>query len=579
MKNVKCHVWIPRLVVLLSLALLGCTENDTDNVLSNPQLINIDPSKPPPHGYVQFNAIGLGASGKTTLLQIVTLKAIEVPGSPEVPAVIDETSGEVITEAIPEIPSEYFMPDFNQEGAVENPTRRGFVFSGWSSTSTKANGNIADKKAAGDPIKFSETGGLRVYAIWDVDGEDTTFNHALEILSEIESGSGAIAYTEDFAVSNGEGFDLSYLAAVSALREALFGEELTQPVEVEGVDEEGNPLTEDIFFISYDFDAIIEATNTVKAMKNDPAVNKGADGLSTIISIASIASKNTKVSPPLPSGYRAQTILINRDGEYEFDLYGASGGHIWSRNNATSTGGKGAHLTKKLSLSAGTVVTVKVGQEGAGTATYDEETHSFSKIEQGYQNRHAGGFGGGPGGAGGSSYGDFTAGGSGGGGATEVVVNGVREIVAGGGGGAAQSAKIDGRWPGLDGGDADTNGYRRGPIPTTGVLIQNGGTFLKILNGYYYGIVPSSTASTTDYIQGGSGGAGADGEAGDTGRGYEGTGGGGGGYVGGAAHKAPNLDNTSSGAGGKSYPLDARVGLNNFYGDGKITVKYIGPKK
>ncbi|GHT49792.1 hypothetical protein FACS1894102_4820 [Spirochaetia bacterium] len=531
----------------------------------------------------------------------------------------------------------YLMPEFQDKPAPGNIKRAGFILKGWSK----------EKQSSGDPgngvkaqliqtpvaavvdenndvitpaIEADELEGLdedhpiyKVYAYWEKDPDIFTTPPVIS--------NNQFQYEQDYAISTGDGLNATLKAAIDLLTSKQKGTTKTEEVEVEGFDEEGNPLTEEITYKEFDIDAIIAAKVALETLLEDPAMLanlSASDGLPTEVSISSKAPANAKntSAAALEAGYREQTLLVHKPGVYEFDVYGASGGHIFSKSGASTTGGKGAHVKHELTIAAAdTVVTIKVGQEGWGSAIFTdvtEETIDLPEDQQvkgpkrlikktvytdegalpswsilssvTYGTGHRGGW---PnGGTGGPSW-DGYSGGNGGGGSTDIIINGVREIVAGGGGGSAQSSWLqpDDIWPGLDGGDADANGYYRGGLPTNATLIENGGTYLKKgINGRYYGVVPAYTSSTYEYNQGAAfdaspiPGKGANGVGGGA---AEGTGAGGGGYVGGAARSSYTAGTSSSGAGGTSYPRASRtdstadLGLNPIYGDGHVTVKYL----
>jgi uncharacterized repeat protein (TIGR02543 family) len=282
-----------------------------------------------------------------------------------------------------------------------------------------------------------------------------------------------------------------------------------------------------------------------------------------------------------------QSVTVMNSGIYEIELWGASGGHIWSKNDKTALGGKGGWTKGSVRLNAGDVLKFYVGQEGYGTAVYNGS--SFSKITNfsaegagaSYVGGHRGGWNGG--GNGGSSYGGDYAGGSGGGGATDVRYVGTysvnkndagtysqRIMAAAGGGGAAQSASYNSGWPGLAGGDAGANGIRKGNVQTGGA--RPGGTSAQASISFGDG-------SATSGSQIGVGGNGANGGS----AAYEGPGGGGGGWYGGESISTlRGTEYTSSGAGGSSHigtefeSAGRDSGLNQAFGNGKASIRYIG---
>jgi hypothetical protein len=348
------------------------------------------------------------------------------------------------------------------------------------------------------------------------------------------------------------------------------------------------PLVEEISYIAFDFQEIFATKNKLTKMLNDPMYQFGNFVTSTL-------------TFNFVSDYKSITIATT--GKYEIELWGASGGHLWSKNDLTAPGGKGAYVKGTKQFNAGDVIKVYVGGEGSGSAIINEAGSLASRtpgvIETG--GKMGGWNGGGRGGNSNPAY----PGASGGGGATDIRYVGTynagvtnkrykagaeseRIIVAAGGGGAAQAAVIGSGWPGIRGGNAGEPGARRGPPTTTQGYTYNGATHnrLYLYGTMYYGMVDgpqpgknhSGTTPAPDGlgdITTGTGGNGANNNSGAA----EGAGGGGGGWRGGGAQQGGyDVYWTSSGAGGVSYIDTAFTGtsstLSDIYGSGKAIIRW-----
>ncbi|MDR2521696.1 MAG: InlB B-repeat-containing protein [Spirochaetaceae bacterium] len=448
------------------------------------------------------------------------------------------------------------------------PVRNNYVFAGW--TYTKAG---KTKTFTGGGVDSN----LTVTAKWVAKDNAQTIlneydNSAAETNDKMTSGG---AYQDDFVVGSGDytgplqGADAARelkekLELASQLRQ---GTTTTQTVQVEGG-------SQTITITEYDYAALNLVKQEIEdLLENNPAIR------------GTFAATEHSLNY---TGSR-QSVTVMNGGVYEIELWGASGGHIWSKNDKTALGGRGGYTKGRVRLNAGDVLKFYVGQEGFGTARYNGG--SFQKITNfsaegagvGYQSGHKGGWNGG--GKGGASYGGDYAGGSGGGGATDVRFVGTysankndagtfaqRIMAAAGGGGAAQSASYNGGWPGLAGGNAGANGIRKGNVQTGGAR-AGGLSALAALD--LTGGVKTSGSKLGD------GGNAANGSSGAA---YEGPGGGGGGYYGGESiATTPSTEFTSSGAGGSSW-IDASrftgdawrvIDLNSSLGNGRAKIKYV----
>lgn len=142
-------------------------------------------------------------------------------------------------------------------------------------------------------------------------------------------------------------------------------------------------------------------------------------------------------------GYTGEpkTVDITADGEYQFELYGASGGGNTTYNNPV--GGKGGYVKATVPLKKGDKVYIYVGGQGETvTRGIDQEQNYVAK----------GGYNGGGNGSGSA--------GSGGGGASDIRLNGTaigdRILVAGGGGGNGR----DSNYQQSKGGQTSIAGYQ-----------------------------------------------------------------------------------------------------------------------
>ncbi|MDR2601699.1 MAG: InlB B-repeat-containing protein [Spirochaetaceae bacterium] len=454
----------------------------------------------------------------------------------------------------------------------ENPSKTGYLFTGW--------------KKTGDSRWFTGAGvdsNFTVNAVW---AASSLSQEILQEFDEAMSEAGARmtaggAYDDHFLVGSGvytgppDGKDLA---------EALMNRLSLAAALRRGVEKRAEANTESgletIYWTEYDYAAMNAVKQEIEDIINDPSYRPGT-----------FAS----TEQTLHYSGALQSVTVMNGGLYEIELWGASGGNVWSSNQKTALGGKGAYTKGGIRLNAGDVLKFYVGGSGFGTASYDTSGAFFSKIKNypnsgaaAYEKGHNGGWNGG--GRGGDAYVSASgyAGGGGGGGATDVRFAGTYEagvtnkeafspplssriMVAGGGGGAAQSAGIDNNtsWPGLAGGDAGKPGVRKGGL-TSGGARAGGQSAQAPLQ------LPQGSATSGSYA--GTGGQGASGSS----SAYEGTGGGGGGYYGGESINVLGaVDYTSSGAGGSSYIDDSRftserkIDINPAFGDGKASIRFI----
>ncbi|GMO44908.1 MAG: hypothetical protein Ta2B_26010 [Termitinemataceae bacterium] len=365
------------------------------------------------------------------------------------------------------------------------------------------------------------------------------------------------------------------------------------------MDAEGNikdppvPIKEISSYIAYDVPAIEAMRTKLAGFKANPDYH-----------FVNFAPK----SAVIPADKKMHSVTITEDGIYEIELYGGSGGHIWTASGNTTFGGKGGHVKGQVRLTAGSVLKFTVGTAGEGKAMYDPDRKIFIQIPD---NPGEGGWGkaaGWPnGGKGGDGYNRGFVGAAGGGGSTNVYVLGTnaadrqkgdlsrdkvkpalteRIAVAGGGGGAAQVADIGGNYTtfaSLRGGNAGERAIRRGDSATSNS--NNQFLFTVVTQDkktWYYGVYYDGTLNAN--------GNGSNGTNVPQMNGAEGRGGGGGGYAGGISPPGSGgYPNTGSGGGGTNYlnglfinpaPFVLNTekndnGIADYYGDGKATIKYV----
>ncbi|GMO31747.1 MAG: hypothetical protein Ta2F_07400 [Termitinemataceae bacterium] len=467
-----------------------------------------------------------------------------------------------------------------------------------------------------DGILTAKTSGSYVTfkAVYVMSDELQTAGEDLEHeIVELTSGSDTDTYVDEYLVGSGllDGENdliaqrrAELVAAITEANALIAGHLQQVDIETEALqtDDEGNIITgpddeplhviEHVSYVTYDAAAINNALVRLREMKESG--NYAFDNF----------VPREATIPAMKSENDYHSVTIATTGNYEIELYGASGGHLWSTNNRTALGGKGGHVKGIVALNAGDVLKFHVGSAGAGTAAYDAGSGEFAKLYTAaadIQGAKAGGFNGGGGGGAGvtNSSSLIVSSGSGGGGATDVRKIGSynkgvntgqttpgaadkRIMVAGGGGGAAQSAGVSigggaQTWPGIRGGNAGESGIIRNAVKSQAAKPDDYMYFFTSGTAtVWYGTYNTNeTAGTADGV----------GETGITGviangNGWEGRGGGGGGYVGGAAHTVNALvDYTASGGGGSNYvgtgtssPIDE---LSDYYGDGKASIKFV----
>jgi hypothetical protein len=504
------------------------------------------------------------------------------------------------------------------------------AFSGWN---TAYDGSGVTLNIGG---VLPQSGGApvgKIYAQWVNTSGEAAFDALAAIVTQIQNelqSASASAYSDEFVVGSGSN------AAASA-ESTTFMDELNvllgeAALLLAGTQNSATVTTdqgpETIYWTEYDYPLIAAKHTAINEKKQDPLYAAALD-----MGGFAPAQMNLAYTGDV------QSVTIAVAGNYEIDAYGASGGHVWSGNGATATGGKGGHVIGTVNLTAGTVLKVRVGGEGYGTAILNQNVTppSFAAktvyTDEGASGRdasHKGGYNGG--GNGGSSYGGSShAGGSGGGGATDIrllaapysngnnnyqngVLNNVngdtneglnrRIIVAAGGGGAAQggAGSGSGPWPGLPGGNAGENGIIRGSNTS-----NINGKYLWHDTAGYYGLqeandgyqppraginsearspISSGYGGQTSGTQLGTGANGRNGTAGYGGTAnWEGAGGAGAGYYGGEAIQGASwAAETSSGAGGSNFADNGSIktvsspaiALNNEYGNGKVVIRYVG---
>jgi hypothetical protein len=519
----------------------------------------------------------------------------------------------------------HFIKQFNEAGEEEDvfktPILNGKIFTGWrvSDTPTAPITIPSNKQNPFDhaswyislPSILEKRAGpyLQLVANWTDDPKVAPAKVAVEkTLDDVKKELAGAEYQDDYVISGPIEGDLADLQTL--LNEAAkLLQGTAQDIIIDNIDDgEGGSIKKVGQVIVYDAAAL----EKVKADIDEELTKlKSTDKLIS----ASVYPEKITIQYPTKE-YDYTSVTIAEDGFYEIELWGATGGPVWTRNDKTALGGYGGHVKAKVKLKAGDVLKFFIGGAGEGSATYNPDPtvapeNRFTQITGNYLVGKAGGK---PnGGKGGNTVVNTTPptpGGSGGGGSTDVrllkdgykkdggenakqghglgtydavYTNTINDriLVAGGGGGAAQRNKITvsnvETWPGLKGGNPGEKGA------------QNGGTT-------YTG----DTVTATD-------GKGTDGcnatDAWETS--WEGRGGGGGGYKGGSAATKLEENIVAGGGGGTNFPsgpsddtftsanntnfpsndtgrsienlLTAEADyLSNIYGNGSATIKWSG---
>jgi hypothetical protein len=283
-----------------------------------------------------------------------------------------------------------------------------YSFKHWSDGSTAASYTFAF-----NPASFTE---LRASVV-------AYLSH--EVIQQIVAGAQAALAACDYVIGNpaentGAAVEISALAG--ELNTLLQGETQTREIPIEG---EALPRQET--YTVYDDEALTAKAGELQTLL---AANPG---LRIIVQEMVFSYTGTG-----SDAERIKTAKLYSAGSYEFELTGGAGGHTWTSSNMVASGGKGGHVYGKKSFPANTDVTVRVGGQGEGTATYNQATAVYKKVSA-WQAAKPGGWNGG--GTGGLGSGAVGAAGSGGGGATDIRTGGDdvsnRILVAAGGGGAS----------------------------------------------------------------------------------------------------------------------------------------------
>ncbi|MDR3356139.1 MAG: hypothetical protein LBO04_03015 [Spirochaetaceae bacterium] len=480
------------------------------------------------------------------------------------------------------------------------PVRSGFIFTNWKVTGkpvspvtfsggpddpfdTRSWNVILDKE-----LKKRNGAYITLVAAWTENPELARAKVDLQTqIDDIRQAGKNPDYVDDYVLgsvsSDAKLKELQEL--VSEAEVLLAGEEKKAEIDLSGMEgmqtedtvEEGDGGKDapvEIKFVLYDVEKMAAKKAKIAELLADEATRLAVQ------SNGGFVSTTASIGYPADGKYKYTSVTIAADGLYEIELWGASGGAVWSRNNKTALGGSGAYVKARLKLSKDDVLKFFVGGEGEGSAIYNPTTGHFTKNSTNY---HLGKKGGLPnGGNGDKSYQlkngnkydkpDF-AGGSGGGGSTDVrlLKKGYTEkkqgnigpyadiydstldkriLVAGGGGGAAQGREIKGSWPGMRGGNAGGPGYSTGGK-------QENRTLFSTSNKDGRGVNAVHNSSKT----------------------WEGPAGGGGGYYGGGAITVDA--DPASGGGGTSYITsdaekdDQKNELSGSYGNGRASIKWI----
>ncbi|MDR2659740.1 MAG: hypothetical protein LBC27_07115 [Spirochaetaceae bacterium] len=546
------------------------------------------------------------------------------------PATITNTTGKPAFIDTGKRSYKYFVNQYKDEGTGQwtnyfgTPVKSSQIFKGWKATAVAplvVNGTFdigVWYTILPDILPKKEGPYIYLTAEWMDDPELEVSKELLkDILDQVNSMEDDVPYKDDYVI--GAISDNALLKELQQKMETaatlLAGEEVIADIKMEDIEgftsaDQGNSEEEKgtIKCIVYDVAAIRAAATDLKLFRDSPEV-KEAIKQSGVVGISATI--------PYPTGdYKYTSVTIANDGVYEIELFGASGGPIFSTNGKTAMGGRGGHVTARFNLKKNDVLKFFIGGEGAGTAIRqvdDTGKISYVKNTSNYDREKEGGLpngGKGDRSKNGNSSTPGYAGGSGGGGSTDVrriesgyligkagnigdyadvyksTVNN-RIIVAAGGGGAAQAYDIDSgkgtSWPGLPGGDAEEPGYC---VAYTGQDQQ-----LEDAGGRRYGAInPTTSWSHFDPLNYANGGKSPKDGYGVNGfhyfSNYEGPAGGGGGYRGGGALVSAAINNgdngISSGGGGSNFidttllvPGSNKVKTYESYGNGMATIKWI----
>jgi hypothetical protein len=487
-------------------------------------------------------------------------------------------------------------------------------------------------------------------AVFDDDPETAEKKEKLDELIDIINGSlVSVGLDDEYLVGSGEGdtAETSQKAheldtAIKAAYDAMAGTEetITVPIDeykvgdngrymyrlsTDGPDSEGTELEEGQTIESIQGAELIQLTAEITYIDVDPEkIEQALKNLQTLYdnpeyqNIEGFAPSMLNINADKKD---TRSVTIVNPGIYEIEITGASGGHVWTKDNYPEFGGMGGLVIARKSFNTGDVIKVRIGQEGLGTARLNSAKDGLEKnTSLAYAGEKPGGWpNGGNGGKAGNN--EASSGGSGGG-ATEVYHAGNRTsdgysdetpldrnnlvLVAGGGGGAASVSAIfsGGKGhPAVKGGDSGPK-----PIPAIkrGNVVQSDTKPEYYFPGdlyepYDYMEAGSLSASNTakwnnnpysygeygsldDTISGGSNGQGA--SPGSRASPWEGLGGGGGGYYGGNVLICEYESYlTGSGGGGSNHVKETDgytvyAGSNSVsssYGGGAFSIRYIGP--
>ncbi|MDR0527145.1 MAG: hypothetical protein LBG79_04960 [Spirochaetaceae bacterium] len=439
----------------------------------------------------------------------------------------------------------FYMPHFVDYNDSTSPSRVGqsyYDFKGWSfqkdSEIRQSDGRLPSNlqsflaPSAGEQFPQNLTQCV-VYALWEENSGALSGKQRIEqLIDELASKQvgPAVNLKDEYVIGSGLVTDplVPFEAAAEALANQMEqymqeasrlvqGTERIVEVTIDELDETGKPKVEEYRYLYYDYGAMATLCDQIQELLDDPGWNSDAY-LPSIINLQYAVypqiNDNTFANH-VPGKPRVQSVTIGKDGTYEIELWGASGGHIWSKNDLPALGGKGGHVKGRIDLNKGQILKFFIGGEGEGTALADYNTDaSGNKVFNALRPRYPlssnpnnsnytktntnnslfwgakpGGWNGG--GHGGVAHANYSSGASGGG-ATDVRIDSVngnssgstgwdrgmsadstgtnagttsglyninrRVMVAAGGGGAGQVANVDTAntfWPGIRGGWAD----------------------------------------------------------------------------------------------------------------------------